>query len=157
MTGSAPLLHNMSIRPRTIVTWRVEPTGPNVVVFDLDNTGTTWRQVCQRPELQEQLELDWICYGLRGAILVYHVPAAGVSTPAAGPEAPQPPAVLKATDVSLIVNVLGRATSQVLIVEAPLTLNGHFLERRLATDDPRLVRLARRGGASEGGNAYVNV
>ena len=56
------------------------------------------------------------------------------------------PALYRATDVRLVLNVLARTRGQVLMAGATLRLEEPFLERYLATDDPRIVALARSSG-----------
>jgi hypothetical protein len=132
------LLHNMSAQPRTQVRWRIDPLGDRVVRIDLRATGRTLEWVrSNEGMLHEPLLKDWKRMGLRGALLVYP----------SRPAAEMPGESLVVRDLGLVLNVLGRASSHVLIPDAPLALEDAFLDRTLATDDPRLVRLALERGA----------
>ncbi len=53
------------------------------------------------------------------------------------------PRLVCARRASLVLNVLARTRSQLLLASAPLALERAFLERELASDDPRLIALAR--------------
>ncbi|MBW2397113.1 MAG: hypothetical protein JRG95_22925 [Deltaproteobacteria bacterium] len=59
---------------------------------------------------------------------------------------PRGPKILEATDEAFVVNVLARTRSGLLLGDAPLSLERGYLTRELATDDPRLVELARQTG-----------
>lgn len=136
--GAIPLLHNMSVPPRTQVRWRIDPLGERVVHIDLQATGRSLDWVrSHEAELREPLLRDWNRLALRGALLVY----------SGRPAAETPGESLVVRDLGLVLNVLGRASSHVLLPDAPLALEDAFLDRTLATDDPRLVRLALERGA----------
>lgn len=53
---------------------------------------------------------------------------------------------LRAIDLTLTLNVLTRARSQVLVAGAPVVFGMEYLTRSLITDDPRLVSLAKATG-----------
>jgi hypothetical protein len=128
----------MSGPPRTQVRWRIDPLGERVVRIDLRATGQSLDWVrSHEAELRESLVRDWERMALRGALLVYP----------GRPAAEMPGECLVVRDLGLVLNVLGRASSHVLIPDAPLVLEDAFLDRTLATDDPRLVRLALERGA----------
>lgn len=174
--GQSFWLQNMSSRPRTQVDWTINPirwperpSGSSasgsrarspasraIVVFDWDVVAAEYcaRPGGQRPSWHrlrastEQLEENWRSWPLRGAVLVY--PWRDAVKPSVPPEAAADggprQASAWATWPPLVVNVLGRARGGLLLARFPLTLNADFLERRLATDDPRLVRLAQATG-----------
>lgn len=119
------------------------------------------------------LDNTWKSYNLTGAALVYgwHVNSwqtIAQPTPiptvqndelftdddSADDKAPEPDKqppfkVIRAIDLSLVLNVLARARSQVVLMTAPLVFNQTYLNRKLITDDPRLVQLARATGYLE--------
>ena len=122
--------------------------------------------------LTEVLNHTWETYMLKGAALVYPwndktwqniatpspMPNTGDNNNADDddtddntPEKQQPPpyTTVRAIQVALVMNVLGRARSQLLLANAPLLLHRQYLERTLVTDDPRLVRLAMATGCLE--------
>jgi hypothetical protein len=127
-------------------------------------------------QLIDRLDTAWDAYNLRGAVLIYtwrdelkQVISARIvpPKPAKNPfdsgsddepdidpaepvkEAVKAPVCLRAIDFLLVLNVLGRTRSQILMANAPLVLQGAFLERSLITDDPRLIAIARATGCIE--------
>jgi len=155
------MLHNMSCRPSTQVEWAILPVGEAIVRFEFEGVDwgaaslSRWRSVTRAlqgrtasrsstrsadvpAELIVLLDDAWREWSLKGAVHVYPWPAAGVVAQAAGLS------VFRATHPELVLNVLGRTRSQLLLPSMPLELERPFLERQLATDDPRLVELAVR-------------
>jgi hypothetical protein len=156
MTGDASrptappgLLHNMSSRPRTEVQLRVEPIDSKLGTFCLDDLGSELNRIVQgrtratRPDtlaafvcradvarLSAQLDHAWALLALRGAVLLY------TSAPAASSRA-----TTRSRDPLLVLNVLARARGNLLLPDAPLVLQPRALDRRVATDDPRLTSL----------------
>ena len=141
------LLHNMSSRPRTPVTIRVDPIDTRLASFSLDNMGPALNRILkgrtratQRPTLSqfvcrsdvahlaERLDQAWTLLALRGAVLLY----AGVS-------GPRSVAVTPCRDPLLVLNVLARARGDLLLPDAPLVLQPRALDRHVVTDDPRLT------------------
>jgi hypothetical protein len=117
--------------------------------------------------LAARLDADWARYNLKGAALVYAWPALreGLSAQVFADDAenyldwlgdeeaalapPQPVAMLRALDLSLVLNVLSRANSLLLLVNEPLFFEYSYWKRRLVTDDTRLVALAQATGCKE--------
>jgi hypothetical protein len=58
---------------------------------------------------------------------------------------------LRAIDVTLVLNVLGRTRTNLLLGDAQLSFDRRLIERSLVTDDPRLVALAHATGCIEEG------
>lgn len=113
----------MSARPRTQATWRIAPVGAAAVRFRLDRAGR------RRAARLDPEELDSV-WDLTGAALVANYRGdvhAGAHT---------------ATDLALVVNVLGRVRANLLLASAPLVLEDGFLERDIVCDDERIARLA---------------
>jgi len=142
------LLHNMSARPRTQVRWEIDALRRTAGADDDIASATASQSEPSRSlegttvgfELprEHKLELSaaeldraWASYGLRGAALVF--PWRGEDS-----EFDATPA----GNLALAVNVLGRARAGVLMAHAELVLDDEYLARSLASDDPRLVRLA---------------
>ncbi len=126
-----PVLHNMSTPPRTHVSARLKPAGPAVCRFRLATVRASASRLLADDTCEERLEAAWDGYGLRGACHVYAWRDDITSRP------------VSVRDPLLVLNVLGRTRAQVLLATAPLALEPDFLERELASDDPRLVALAR--------------
>lgn len=63
-------------------------------------------------------------------------------------KAPPPPdyVCLRALDLQLVLNILGRSRSQLLLATAPLVFSREYLNRSLVIDDPRVVALVRATG-----------
>lgn len=120
--------------------------------------------------LESFLQEQWLQYELNGAILVYPwnvkvwksiarpVPmpvALGLEAEDSGDQTPKPTEVepiitcLRSIDLSLVLNVLARARTQILLSTAPLILNRQYLMRSLVCDDPRLLDLVRATGYIE--------
>ena len=153
------LLHNMSMRPRTHIAWRIEPAC-TIVCFDLasvaDAVGALLETPCvdrqavmsavkmgsrsRRDRLVRQLEDAWRLIGFRGAALVF--PCRPTSRRTGKADHPAKDSRVYARDPLLVLNVLGRAASHLLLPSAPLSPESHHLERCLGTTDPRLVALA---------------
>lgn len=138
-----PSLHNMSMRPRYTVHCSLRPPGGVVVRFALGAPRRRWL----RPSRATRALIGemWEGIGLKGAALVF-----GWAPP--GPPVkyePRGPKILEATDEAFVVNVLARTRSGLLLGDAPLSLERGYLARELATDDPRLVELARQTGVSK--------
>lgn len=132
---TVPLLHNMSTRPRTQVQARIAPLGGAIARFALADVEAS--SFLNAAGCTAKLEAAWQSCGLRGVCHVYPWRESQAETPAV---------VVRVRDVRLVLNVLGRARSQLLLASAPLELEDGFLARELASDDPRLVALARRHG-----------
>src|SRR5262245_17676865 len=130
--GSPRLLHNMSSRPRTLVSACLGSPGHAPVRFRLDG-----RALIDHESLSAQLDEAWREAGLRGAVHVYSFPPAAVR---------EGMKVVQANRL-LSINVLGRVRGGLLLPGAPLALDFDLLDRELATDDPRFVALA-AGGTS---------
>jgi hypothetical protein len=119
------------------------------------------------------LDESWIRFDLQGAVLIYNWNAESWRA-IAFPDQPAPqnaqgdaddftddsnasPApkalfhCLRALDLGLVMNVLGRSRSQLLIAHAPLLLAQQYMNRSIMTDDPRLVALVRATGYIEEG------
>ena len=149
-TAPPGLLHNMSSRPRTEVTLRVEPIDARLGSFSLDGMGrqlsrivqgrtrATQRDrlatfVCRNDDvagLAERLDRAWALLALRGAVLLYPS-VSGVHADGA----------THCRDPFLVLNVLARARGNLLLSDAPLVLERRALDRRVVTDDPRLTSL----------------
>ncbi len=120
--------------------------------------------------LESMLEENWIQYELMGAVLVYPWNAniwKSIARPVPMPvladlelddspnqaqnQTEQEPRIkcLRALDLSLVLNVLARARTQILLSSSPLILNRQLLMRSLVSDDPRLIDLARATGFIE--------
>ena len=152
------LLHNMSMRPRTHIAWRIEPE-TTVACFDLavvaeavgslldtrcTDRGSAIRAIQTDPQwlrdtLATQLEGARRPIHLRGAVLVFPCRATSRRAGAADHRAKEPR--VYASDPLLVLNVLGRAASHLLLPSAPLSRDWAHLERCLGTVDPRLVAL----------------
>lgn len=125
-------------------------------------------------ELQTMLDEAWAKYELQGALLVYNwnaetwrqiaqpAPTTQTTTENNGnsddfyeddenKQQPNKPlfTCLRAIDVGLVLNVLGRSRSQLLIARAPLLFAQQYLNRSIMSDDPRLVTLAKATGYIE--------
>lgn len=168
-------LHNMSMRSRTSVPWRISPLSESVVRFELEGLAadvarlgglrsrahtraSAVRLAVEGADasgrLADALEEQWSALGLKGAILVYAPPRfqsegpvyAGPGTPKIRPTGPKG-TQLRATDPALVLNVLARTRANVLLPATPLRLQADALDRAICSDDPRLVAAARAGGA----------
>lgn len=125
-------------------------------------------------ELVAVLDKAWDGYNLTGAMLIYNhdpeimgalqnpspMPAAPTyededdndndnedNTPTDEPHPDYQLERLRSIDLTLTLNVLSRARSQVLIARAPVVFGMEYLTRSLVTDDPRLVSLAKATGS----------
>lgn len=129
--GLAPLLHNMSARPRTTVTCTVRPLRSQWVSF-----GWSAPPVLD-DSLRAALDDLWAVSGFSGAALVFALTTelrAEIS--AAG-------SIHRCSDRLLTCNVLLRVRGTLLLADMPLLGSAEWVGRRtVATDDPRLLRLA---------------
>jgi hypothetical protein len=113
-------------------------------------------------QMLERLNAVWAEVNLRGAVVLYPwklelrgVLAGRVPNDQDESEAlyeddkRTPPKVLRALDLLLVFNVLGRARAHVLLPNTPVSLEDEFLTQSLYSDDPRLVALARATGCIE--------
>ena len=142
------LLHNMSMPPRTSIRWEIRPIESSIVRFNLvciESSGSLLWPGLSRFIVQK-LERAWKGYGLKGAALIYPFRN---PTESESQGAVPGPALYRATDARLVLNVLARTRGQVLMAGATLRLEKPFLERDLATDDPRIVALALSSGVKE--------
>ena len=141
-----PLLHNMSFRPSTEVRGYLAPLGPMVVRFELARVDPGLvAQVKARglaEALVEEAERAWGEAPFTGAALVFQ----WTSDAASPPDGQAAVGVRIATDACTVLNVLGRARGPLLLPRWPLSREPEHLLRALASDDPRLVRLAERTG-----------
>jgi hypothetical protein len=116
--------------------------------------------------IQALLDNAWEKYAFKGAAMVYPMENEALIKQLNAPnvmpkkdifdddddsekkEEPPKPAVkiLRAIDMVLVLNILGRARTQVLIGTSPMMFNQHYLNRAIVTDDPRLVALAMATG-----------
>ena len=125
---SEALLHNMSARPRTPVTYLVPVLRRPWVSF-------SWTG--RRPTLEARqlatLDDHWSGTGLRGAVIVH--PMSAFLAERVRPHA--------CTDRDLTLNVLLRTRGDLLLAAMPLLDDPAVLAGRgVATDDPRLIALA---------------
>lgn len=119
-------------------------------------------------ELEAILNRAWESYQMLGATLVYNWNADHWKTVTTPPPVPQPEDIeddaqqnpppapstftcVRAIDLHLVLNVLGRSRSQVLLTRAPLVFSQEYLNRSIMSDDPRLVSLAKATGYLEEG------
>ena len=168
--GPAAVFAMGGTRARTPVEWAPPPEGRSLVRFDLAHVAgdvAATFGIRRRPgraaavrvltdaasaclpgvsDLVMEAERIWARAGLRGAVLLVGWDEALRRPARAGL---RPPRVLAATDLGLVLNVLGRAGTGLLLARAPLELHPARLGRALTTDDPRLVALARATGATE--------
>ena len=133
------LLHNMSMRPNTEVSWSTGAVEGPFVVFALGKEAraalrSRVRTGRGRATLRAELDASWQACELRGAALLCDA----ISSESKW---------FAAEDSALVTNVLGRARWGLLLPEMPVELGSAFVARALWTDDPRLVTLARRSGA----------
>ncbi|MAE96854.1 MAG: hypothetical protein CL910_19570 [Deltaproteobacteria bacterium] len=144
LPGHPSLLNNMSVAPRSPVRCSIKVSSGTIVRFAIEATEGPNR-LWLRPSRarQECLRGAWDRFGLVGAALIFawspprqHEEGSGRGT-----------RILEATNPELVVNVLGRTRSSLLLGNAPLALERSYLRRELASDDPRLVALARSTGA----------
>lgn len=114
---------NMSARPSTQAAWRIEAVGAVAVRFRLDRAARRRAARLDGPDL----DIGW---DVTGAALVANYRAdvhAGAH---------------RATDLAVVVNVLGRVRANLLLGAAPLILEDGFLERDIVCDDDRVTRLS---------------
>lgn len=116
----------------------------------------------KRP-LTQRLDTDWAACNLTGVALMYPWPALRESLveqasvdddlesidwlddeTASVPL--QPVTVLRALDISLVLNVLSRSRSFLLLANEPPFFEHHYWRRTLATDDARLIALVQATG-----------
>jgi len=116
--------------------------------------------------IQAILDKAWEKYAFKGAAMIYSLENESLvkqlNAPSLMPkkdffdddddnekkDEPPKPAVkiLRAIDMVLVLNILGRARTQVLIGSSPTMFSQHYLNRAIVTDDPRLVALAMATG-----------
>lgn len=124
-------------------------------------------------ELEVVLDQVWQNYGFEGAALLFPWDDE-VRKPYAHPIHPQLPQpqpqedasdddaeeetveqftlsteCLRAIDLAFVLNILGRARSNVVVANTPLALEPAFLQQDFICDDPRIVAIARATGAIE--------
>ena len=148
-SAAPPGLLHMGGKPRTQVVVRIRPIDPGLGSFSLDDMGpelsrivrgrtrarrrdTLAAFVCRGDvaSLTERLDRAWALLALRGAILLY-----------AGLPGRRSDGATPCRDPLLVLNVLARARGDLLLPDAPLVLQPRALDRRVATDDPRLTSL----------------
>jgi hypothetical protein len=150
----------MSVRPYTAVDWTVAPLSERSVLFDLAGLAAGVRRLGGAPANGDRRRgrpgaieaalsagpplVDRLAEGPRvlerGAALVFTW----------RPDALRGvPAIERALDPRVVLNVLGRARSQLLLATSPLVLERPFLDRALWSDDPRLVQLVRTTGSKQ--------
>ena len=106
-------------------------------------------QAADTQALIDLLDQTWQDYGLHGAALVYQWRDELREGMAARLNAlKQPPIFLRVNDPLLVLNVLARARTSLLLANAPLALEQPYLSRVLASDDSRLLDLARAKGST---------
>ena len=152
------------------VNWTLLPIVDEIACFDLsalavdslralgipianDTLGNLLRMIKENQgdvqALVENLEQSWQSCELHGAALVYNWRDDLREGMAARLVAlKQPPIFLRVTDPLLVLNVLARARASLLLANAPLALEYPYLSRVLASDDPRLLELARSQGCT---------
>jgi len=150
-----PLLRNMSMRPRTHVSWRSGVVGGELVTFPTPvESRSHMPQALEawggKRAVARRLEAAWKAWNLVGAVMVYRdfsgwSNAWHVETEAQGEATPH----LVARSFDLILNVLCRSRSGLLLPDFPLSFTADGLSTSLSTDDPRLVHLARETGVEE--------
>lgn len=137
-----------------------ENSDSRLVVRKLEQGGADVKSI------QALLDGAWEKYAFKGAAMIYVIENEALikqlNAPSFMPkkdifeddddsdkkdEPPKPAVkVLRAIDMVLVLNVLGRARTQVLIGSSPMMFNQHYLNRAIVTDDPRLVALAMATG-----------
>jgi hypothetical protein len=119
-------------------------------------------------EIAARLDTSWSEYELTGAVLVYrwkkdlrHVllgqipPSDDEFDDSDGQPAlyeddqRKPPAILRALDMLLVLNVLARTRANILLKTSLPALTSEYLQQSLYTDDPRLIALAQATGCIE--------
>lgn len=114
---------NMSVRPRTVATWRIAGAGPMPVRFRLD--GPARRRARRRDAVAFDRAWDFV-----GAALVSNF-RADLHGDAFAP-----------SDELLVANVLGRIRANLLLARTPLVLEEAFLLRDVVCADVRVARMA---------------
>jgi hypothetical protein len=144
-------LANMSAKPRTPVIVHVEALRAWWLSFDLEGLGsavarlvgstsraTTRTNVAalvtrgDSRAVTDVLDAAWAALGLRGAILLHHQPPQGFDP-------------MQVDDPLLVLNVLGRARSNVVCARSPVVMEPRAFDRVVWCDDPRLVAAYRTG------------
>lgn len=114
-------------------------------------------------EIVERLDTAWAGYAFKGALLVYpwrkelglmfegRIPVTNENETDEmyDDDKCAPPSVFRALDYTLVLNVLARTRANILLPDAPLGLEGQYLNRSLFTDDTRLIALALATGCME--------
>lgn len=156
-------------RPGSRAEFSILATGDKLVRFDLNcidsaqidsalPTGLSAEQIIDILEtdralverLKLRLDAAWESYHLIGALLFY--PWRDELRSAVNGRLSalkQPTTYLLVTDPVFILNVLGRSRAGLLLANAPLALDRVFLNRSMASDDPRLIPIAQAGGCVE--------
>ena len=123
------LLHNMSARPRTQVSYIVPAVRKDWVSF-------TWR----RPhppldtETRDRLDRGWSTTGIRGAVIIHRLNS----------DLARRVRMTRCSEPDLVLNVLLRARGSLLLAGMPLIVDTSPLDKNgYATDDPRMVALVR--------------
>jgi hypothetical protein len=152
LNGLGDPFHRLLGRPL-----QVEMGDPEKAVEVMESSGSDVNAIVQK------LELAWESYDLNGAMLVYtwrkdlrqmfagRVPTAEESEEEEhfDDEKRNPPAVLRAVDLLLVLNVLARTRARILLPTTPPAMQKEFLLQSLYSDDPRLVNLAKATGCFE--------
>ena len=103
-------------------------------------------------ELEAHLNSLWMSYAFVGAALVSFwnkdvwteiMRPNNMPIDNGNNDAPSTYQSIKALDIGLTLNVLGRARRQLLLADAPIIMSKQYLNRTLVSDDPRLVQLAK--------------
>jgi hypothetical protein len=110
----------------------------------------------------DRLESAWAGYKLTGAALLYpwrkelwQVMAGRTVGSETEEESDyeddrrKPPAIYRALDMVLVLNILARTRANILVHDAALALEGQYLSQSLYSDDPRIVALALATGCIE--------
>lgn len=123
------LLHNMSARPRTPVTYKVPAMRRDWVSF-------TWQQ--PHPPFDtptfDRLDDAWRATGLRGAVIIHRLTV----------DLSRRVRLTRCSEADLVLNVLLRARGSLLLADMPLIDEPSALDGDgLTTDDPRMVELVR--------------
>lgn len=100
-------------------------------------------------QLRQQADAYWEAHAWKGAILVYNWNDATLGAIQTRLGAFQQEQVaLRVTDPLLALNLLGRARGSLLLPRSPVALERAFLNRSIASDDPRIIRLAQEAGCA---------
>lgn len=125
-------------------------------------------------DITQRLNSSWNDYNMQGAVMMFpwdlmlkgivaHLPELQQNTSIPNPfekandtnkdeeeiDLPSSGMCLRALDMMLIINILGRTKSNILLGNSQLILEDTFINRSLVTNDPRLVQLAQATGCIE--------